>query len=83
MLNENTDGAKKEKERRKRKLDAEGRNSSGSMCLSPQETHVDSLTLFPHSVKFLSAQANPNKRQEIKEKRRKNEAETEDGKKHS
>lgn len=40
-------------------------------------------TLFPHSVKFLSAQTNPNKRQEIKEKRRKNEAETEDGKKHS
>lgn len=37
-------------------------------------------TLFPHSVKFLSAQKKPNKRQEIKEKRRKNEAETKDGK---
>lgn len=31
----------------------------------------------------LSAQKKPNKKQEIKEKRRKNEAETEDGKKHS
>ena len=39
--------------------------------------------LFPHSVKFLSAQEKPNKRQEIKEKRSKNVAETEDGKKHS
>lgn len=39
------------------------------------------VTLFPHSVKFLCAQEKPNKRQELKEKRIKNESETEDGNK--
>lgn len=44
MLNENTDGAKKKRERKEeKKVGCRGPNSSGSMCLSPQEIHVDSL----------------------------------------
>lgn len=68
MLNENTDRAKKKKKRKKDEL------KIGSMCPSPQETHVPLTTLFSHFAKFLSVWEKPHKSQEIKEEMRKNEA---------
>lgn len=82
MLNENTDRAKKEEERGKERWMQRAKQDRQHVSFSTGDTRR-LTTLFPHSVKFLSAQKKPNKRQEIKEKRRKNEAETEDGKKHS
>lgn len=78
MLNEYTDRAKKKKsERGKERWMQRAKQDRQHVSLSTGDTH-QLTALFPHSVKFLS-----NKRQEIKEKRSKNEGETEDGKKHS
>lgn len=84
MLNENTDGASKKKRKRKRKVDAEGQTGQAA-CIFLHRRHTVTHYFVPTFCKvflLLGAQKKPNKGQEIKEKRTKNEAETEDGKKH-